>query len=98
MNRSNSNQKKVERDGNRVSCPAIEDILEKRIEDIVTFLGSHEKMKSSLYEDVLTMVERCLIKIALRRCDNVKTSAASFLGINRNTLHKKMGQLDIGGK
>ncbi|HPL62712.1 MAG: helix-turn-helix domain-containing protein [Syntrophales bacterium] len=79
-----------------VSCSEIEEILEKRIEDIVNFIGSHEKGKSSIYDDVLSMIDKCLIRIALRRCDGVKTAAAVFLGINRNTLHKKIDQLGIG--
>jgi len=77
------------------SCSVVEGILEKKIEDIVNFLGSTENSKSRLYDDILATVERCLIRIALKRSNNVKTSAATFLGINRNTLHKKMEQLDI---
>jgi DNA-binding protein Fis len=77
------------------SCSAVEGILEKKIEDVVNFLGSAENSKSRLYDDILATVERCLIRIALKRSNNVKTSAAMFLGINRNTLHKKMEKLDI---
>ncbi len=77
------------------SYSAVDDILEKKIEDVVNLLGSTERGKSTLYEDILFIVERCLIKIALRRSEGVKTSAAAFLGINRNTLHKKMDQLSI---
>lgn len=62
---------------------------------MVNFLHSAENSKSQLYEEILALVERCLIKIALKRSNNVKTSAATFLGINRNTLHKKMEKLNI---
>ena len=48
-----------------------------------------------MYDDILALVERCLIRIALKRTNNVKTSAAAFLGINRNTLRKKIDLLDI---
>jgi len=41
------------------------------------------------------MVERSLFKIALRRSNNVKSAAAAYLGINRNTFHKKMDKLGI---
>ncbi len=88
-------KRKAESRDRKDSCSAIEEILEKKIEDIVNILGSMDKGKSTLYDDVLTIVERCLIKIALRRCDNIKMSAAGFLGINRNTLHKKMDQLSL---
>jgi len=43
-----------------------------------------------VYDEVLSMVEKALIKIAMRRSNNIKTAAADFLGINRNTLHSKI--------
>lgn len=76
----------------------VESILEKTLEDLTLFLGTNDKAKSTLYDEILEMVERSLIKIALRRSNNVKMSAAAFLGINRNTLHKKIEQLNISCK
>ncbi len=73
----------------------IEDVIGKKLQDIVTLLCSTGTGKSRLYEEVLSMVEKNLIKIALKRSNNVKTAAAAFLGINRNTLHKKMGKFGI---
>lgn len=73
----------------------VEDIIGKELEDIVTLLCSVSTEKSKLYEEIISMVERGLIKIALKRSNNVKITAADFLGINRNTLHKKMGKLGI---
>ncbi len=84
--------KKEENNG---SCSAVEEILEKKLEDVVNFLASADGAKSQLYDDIVDMVERSLIKIALKRSNNVKSSAATFLGINRNTLHKKIEKLDI---
>ncbi len=75
--------------------PGIEEVLEKKLEELVLVLRSGDDRKSRLYEDILEIVERGLIKIALRRSNQVKTSAASFLGINRNTFQKKMTQLGI---
>jgi Fis family transcriptional regulator len=80
------------------SFPVVEDIIGRKLEDIVTLLHSKGTEKSRLYEEVLSIVERSLIKIALKRSNNVKTAAADFLGINRNTLHKKMGKLGINCK
>lgn len=77
---------------------AVESVLEKTLEDLTLFLGTTDKAKSTLYDEILEMVERSLIKIALRRSNNVKMSAAAFLGINRNTLHKKIEQLNISCK
>jgi len=76
---------------------AVECVLEKTLEDLTLFLGTNEA-KSTLYGEIMEMVERSLIKIALRRSNNVKMSAAAFLGINRNTLHKKIEQLNISCK
>jgi DNA-binding protein Fis len=75
--------------------PGIEEVLEKKLEELVHVLRSGDDDKSRLYEDILNIVERGLIKIALRRSNQVKTTAASFLGINRNTFQKKMTQLGI---
>jgi DNA-binding protein Fis len=76
----------------------IEEAMEKKLEDISTVLcsaGDGKKRKSRLHEEVLIMVERCLFKIALKRNGNVKSAAASYLGINRNTFQKKMAKLGI---
>ncbi len=43
-----------------------------------------------IYELVIEQVEKRLIEEALGRCDQVKVKAADFLGINRNTLNKKV--------
>jgi Nif-specific regulatory protein len=43
-----------------------------------------------IYELVIEQVEKRLIEEALGRCEQVKVKAADFLGINRNTLNKKV--------
>jgi DNA-binding protein Fis len=76
----------------------IEETMEKKLEDISTVLcsaGEGKKRRSRLHEEVLIMVERCLFKIALKRNGNVKSAAANYLGINRNTFQKKMAKLGI---
>ncbi len=79
-------------------CLAVEEILEKKLEDIATVLAASGGRKSTLYEEVTTMVEKGLFKIALRRSNNVKSTAATFLGINRNTFTDKMAKLGINGE
>ncbi|MGP8153071.1 MAG: helix-turn-helix domain-containing protein [Smithella sp.] len=74
---------------------AVEEIMEKKLEDISTILSSSGSRKSKLYEEVMNMVEKGLFKIALRRSNYVKSSAAVFLGINRNTFTDKMAKLGI---
>ena len=74
---------------------AVEEIMEKKLEDIAIILSSSGDRKSKLYEEVMNMVEKGLFKIALRRSNGVKSSAAVFLGINRNTFTDKMAKLGI---
>jgi DNA-binding protein Fis len=73
----------------------VEDVLEKKLEDICTLQCSDGGEKSRIYEDVIYMVERSLFKIALKRCNHVKSSSAAYLGINRNTFQKKMAKLRL---
>jgi Fis family transcriptional regulator len=48
-----------------------------------------------IFHDIIALVEKILIKSALRRVDHVQVAASEFLGINRNTLRKKMKELKI---
>ncbi|MCX7981338.1 MAG: hypothetical protein N2572_00320 [Syntrophales bacterium] len=73
----------------------VEDIISEKMEHITTLLSNGGGRKSQLYDEVLEMVERSLFKIALKRTNNVKSKAADYLGINRNTFHKKMNKLHI---
>jgi transcriptional regulator with PAS, ATPase and Fis domain len=54
----------------------------------------------NLYAAIVNRVERELIAQVMAGCDNVQTKAAVRLGINRNTLHKKLEEYDLdrGGK
>ena len=48
-----------------------------------------------IYDQVIREVERQLIQQALSVNGNVKTRTADYLGINRNTLNKKVRELQI---
>jgi len=74
---------------------AVEEIIEEKLEDIATLLSASGGRKSKLYEEVMAMVEKGLFKIALRRSNHVKSKAATFLGISRNTFTDKMVKLGI---
>ena len=73
----------------------VEDIIAEKLEHITTVLCQTNCKKSQLYDEVLTMVERSLFRIALKRNNNVKSRAADYLGINRNTFQNKMVKLGI---
>ncbi|MBN1662153.1 MAG: hypothetical protein JW943_00995 [Deltaproteobacteria bacterium] len=76
----------------------VDAIIEKKLEEIATVLCSAGMGKSRLYDEIITMVERCLFKTALKNSNNVKTAAAAYLGINRNTFQSKMVKLGLDGR
>ena len=49
----------------------------------------------NIYDMVVNCVEKPVLEIALHRCGNNQSRAAEMLGINRNTLRKKMQQHGI---
>jgi DNA-binding protein Fis len=47
----------------------------------------------ALYDRLVRGVEKELLEQVMPICDNVLVKAAARLGINRNTLHKKLSEL-----
>jgi DNA-binding NtrC family response regulator len=60
-------------------------------------LHSSSAGETNLYEKVVGAVERELIQQVLSSCDQVQVKAAARLGINRNTLHKKLKEMSMEG-
>ena len=56
-------------------------------------LDSKNKSSNKIYETIIKKVEKPLIKLVLDITKGNKKKAALILGINRNTLSKKMGEL-----
>jgi transcriptional regulator with PAS, ATPase and Fis domain len=54
-----------------------------------------ESQKSDIHEFVVNRVEKELIAQVLAGCNHVQTKTAAKLGINRNTLHKKLKDYDL---
>jgi len=52
---------------------------------------------TSIHDMVLRNVEKPMIELVLTHAEGNQTLAAQMLGINRNTLRKKMKQLRIKG-
>jgi transcriptional regulator with GAF, ATPase, and Fis domain len=63
--------------------------LQSLIQQLVR-LGIQTLPEGSLNDRVVGAVERELIEQVLAQCDDVQVTAARKLGINRNTLHKKV--------
>ena len=58
-------------------------------------LGEASPNEDSLHAKIVNRVERELIAQVMVDCHNVQTKAATKLGINRNTLHKKLKEYDL---
>jgi transcriptional regulator with PAS, ATPase and Fis domain len=57
-------------------------------------VGIQTLPEGELKRAVVDAVERELIEQVLQLCGGVQTRAAKWLGVNRNTLHKKMDEFD----
>jgi len=75
----------------------LDEILEERLAEVLNRIDPYveAKAKMRLLDDIIALVEKILIKSALKRVDYVQVAAAQLLGINRNTLRKKMKDLKI---
>ncbi|MEZ0265980.1 MAG: sigma 54-interacting transcriptional regulator, partial [Phycisphaerae bacterium] len=69
------------------------DTLTRRLADQA--ISDYEMREGEIYKLVIDQIEHALIDRALAKCAGVKTKAADFLGINRNTLNKKVKDLGI---
>ena len=58
-------------------------------------LASSDKNEDNLYMKIVSRVERELIAQVMADCDHIQIKAAGRLGINRNTLHKKLKEYDL---
>lgn len=71
--------------------------LPSSIDELVRLaLSSSSSEETNLYDKVVGAVERELIEQVLNACDQVQIKAAARLGINRNTLHKKLKEFSNG--
>ncbi|HWE97366.1 MAG TPA: sigma 54-interacting transcriptional regulator [Tepidisphaeraceae bacterium] len=74
------------------SSESIEQLTKRLADQAVT---DYEMREGEIYQLVIDQIEHALIDKALSKCGGVKTKAADFLGINRNTLNKKVKELGI---
>jgi transcriptional regulator with PAS, ATPase and Fis domain len=61
-------------------------------------LVSAGPQEDNLHAKVVNRVERELIAQVMTSCESVQTKAATKLGINRNTLHKKLKEYGLDGE
>jgi DNA-binding protein Fis len=78
----------------------LEEILGEKLTEVINKIDPYveSKNKMCLFDDIIAVVEKILIRSALVRVGYVQIAAAQLLGINRNTLRKKMKDLKIKTK
>ncbi len=68
----------------------IQDVVKKSLERYFKDLG--EQTPSNVYEMVVSTVEKPIFEAVMARAGGNQSHAAEMLGINRNTLRKKLQQ------
>ncbi len=74
---------------------SVKKLIQWRIQEIINNLFNHSFPEQGLYKEISQETEKTLIKSALDKTGNNQSKAAIFLGINRNTLRKKMKEFNI---
>jgi two-component system nitrogen regulation response regulator GlnG len=72
---------------------SFENFLEEKLTDLVDRMGGLEV--GDIYSMVVQRVEKPLITLVLKKTEGNQVRAANLLGINRNTLRKKIKELGI---
>jgi DNA-binding NtrC family response regulator len=76
----------------RQRAASVETLAAELVEQGIVAAGPQA---DNLHAQVVNRVERELIAQVMVACDNVQTKAAERLGINRNTLHKKLDEYGL---
>ncbi|HSB62065.1 MAG TPA: helix-turn-helix domain-containing protein, partial [Vicinamibacteria bacterium] len=79
-----------------VMAGTLEQLVQQKLAECVRGLGARES--ANLYDLVLGLVERPLLRAVLRETGGNQLRAAALLGINRNTLRKKLRALGLRGE
>jgi two-component system nitrogen regulation response regulator GlnG len=74
------------------SC-SVKEFLEEKLNGFLTEMKKLDK--SNLYDTVISEVEKALFSIVLKETEGNQVGAAKILGINRNTLSKKIKEYKI---
>lgn len=71
----------------------LEEVLVRRLRALIPSLQILGR--GALHRVVLSYVEKLLVSVVLHECHGNQVKAAALLGINRNTLRKKLRELEI---
>jgi two-component system nitrogen regulation response regulator GlnG len=72
---------------------SLEEVIERKLIECVR--GLREHASANLYDLMIGLVEKPLLRAVLRETDGNQVRAAQILGINRNTLRKKLTEHGI---
>jgi Fis family transcriptional regulator len=72
----------------KMSKESIQEVVQKSLEEYFNDLG--EQQASNIYDMVVLTVEKPILEVVMTRADGNQSHAAQMLGINRNTLRKKL--------
>jgi len=73
----------------------LEQLIEERVREFVRRLGKAIDAESGLHELFLRQIEKPLIKVIYETAGENQLRAAAILGINRNTLRKKLAAYSL---
>lgn len=90
VSHSDDKNKSLKETGERGLAGVVEGHLRRyiRADDVVM-------PSSGLYHQIMREVERPLLRLVMELTDGNQIRAAEILGLNRNTLHKKLAEHDI---
>ncbi|MBX9696571.1 MAG: Fis family transcriptional regulator [Alphaproteobacteria bacterium] len=74
--------------------PGLSSCVEEKLKEYFDALGGSISVKN-LYNIIIEEVERPLLILALRQTEGTQIKASEMLGLNRNTLRKKLTQYKI---
>jgi Fis family transcriptional regulator len=66
----------------------------KLLKDYFQQIGDVSQARD-IYTNIIVQVEKPMLKMVMQQAGGNKSKAAKMLGINRNTLHKKLIQHEI---
>jgi two-component system nitrogen regulation response regulator GlnG len=81
-----------------LSGAPLELIIEEKVREFVRRLGPALEDEHALHDLFVRQMEKPLIKVLLEATGGNQIRAAAILGINRNTLRKKIGELSLEPK
>ena len=86
-------EKNVARSAKKTKNVYLEDLVEQKLKDFLRRMRSSENR--NIYDLLMMEFERPLIRLTLKETQGNQIKAAELLGMNRNTLRKKIQELKI---